>query len=59
MLEGDEYADVVRAGEAEATDLEIHAVPTFVFERALVVPGAQDPETFVSLLARARERLAT
>lgn len=55
----DAYADVVRAGEAEATELEIHAVPTFVFERALVVPGAQDPETFVSLLARARERLAS
>jgi predicted DsbA family dithiol-disulfide isomerase len=57
VLDGDAYGDVVRAGEAEAAELDIYAVPTFVIGRALVVPGAQDPETFVSLLARARERL--
>ena len=59
VLDGDAYTDVVRAGEAEATELDIYAVPTFVFEQSLVVPGAQDPETFVSILARVRERLAT
>ena len=58
VLDGDAYADSVRAGEAEAAELDIYAVPTFVIGRSLVVPGAQDPETFVSLLARARERLA-
>ena len=56
VLDGDAYADVVRAGEAEAAELDIHAVPTFVLERSLAIPGAQDPETFVSILARMADR---
>jgi predicted DsbA family dithiol-disulfide isomerase len=58
VLAGDEYGEAVRAGEAEARELEIHAVPTFVIERRLAIPGAQDPETFVTMLARLRSRLA-
>jgi len=35
-----------------AAELEITAVPTFVFDRKWMVPGAQDPETFVQVLHR-------
>jgi predicted DsbA family dithiol-disulfide isomerase len=58
VLEGGSYGEEVRDGEREARDLEIHAVPTFVIERRLAIPGAQDPETFVTMLARIRNRLA-
>jgi predicted DsbA family dithiol-disulfide isomerase len=57
ILAGDDFGEEVRAGEREARDLEIHAVPTFVVERRLSIPGAQDPETFVTMLARLRSRL--
>jgi predicted DsbA family dithiol-disulfide isomerase len=57
MLASDAYADVVRADELEASDHEIHAVPTFVIEGRWAVPGAQDVDTFVQVLRRAAERL--
>jgi predicted DsbA family dithiol-disulfide isomerase len=53
-----EYEDAVRAGQQQARDLDIHAVPTFVVERRFAIPGAQDPETFVSVLARMQSKLA-
>jgi predicted DsbA family dithiol-disulfide isomerase len=52
------YADTVRADELEAGEHDIHAVPTFVIEGRWAIPGAQDVDTFVELLDRARERLA-
>jgi predicted DsbA family dithiol-disulfide isomerase len=52
------YADTVRADELEAGEHDIHAVPTFVIEGRWAIPGAQDVDTFVELLERARERLA-
>lgn len=58
LADPDAYADVVRAGEAEAAALDIYGVPTFRFAGSLLVPGAQEVETFVSLLTRVRERLA-
>jgi predicted DsbA family dithiol-disulfide isomerase len=58
VLASGAYGDEVRASEREARELEIHAVPTFVIERRMAIPGAQDPETFVQLLARVRARLA-
>ena len=58
VLADGRYGEEVRAGELEARELEIHAVPTFVVERRLAIPGAQDPETFVTMLARMRTRLA-
>lgn len=56
-LASDLYGDAVRASEREARELEIHAVPTFVIEGRLAIPGAQDPETFVTMLARLRSKL--
>jgi predicted DsbA family dithiol-disulfide isomerase len=52
------YAETVRAEELRAGELDIHAVPTFVIEGRWAIPGAQDVDTFVELLDRARERLA-
>lgn len=57
LTDPDAYADDVRASEAEAVDLGIHGVPTFRLGGLLLVPGAQDPETFVSLLSRVAQRL--
>jgi predicted DsbA family dithiol-disulfide isomerase len=52
------YGDTVRAEERQASELDIHAVPTFVIEGTWAIPGAQDEATFVELLRRAQERLA-
>lgn len=52
------YADVVRAEERQASEADIHAVPTFVIEGRWAIPGAQDVDTFVRVLTTARERLA-
>jgi predicted DsbA family dithiol-disulfide isomerase len=52
------YAERVRAEELDAAEHDIHAVPTFVIEGRWAIPGAQDVDTFVELLRRARERLA-
>ncbi|MGH9228329.1 MAG: DsbA family oxidoreductase [Acidimicrobiales bacterium] len=51
-------ADQVRAEEAQATELGISAVPTFVIEGRWAIPGAQDVDTFLKILATAAERLA-
>jgi len=56
VLAGEAYGDDVRAGEAEAREREIHAVPTFVIGGAFAIPGAQEVDTFVSVLTRARQR---
>jgi predicted DsbA family dithiol-disulfide isomerase len=50
-------ADRVRAEEAQATELGISAVPTFVIEGRWAIPGAQDVDTFVQVLQRAAERI--
>jgi len=42
----------VRAEIQAAAELEITAVPTFVFDRKWMVPGAQDPDTFAMVLRR-------
>ena len=53
VLDSDEYADAVRADEAEAMQLEVHGVPHFVIDRRFAVPGAQAPETMRLVLERA------
>ncbi len=51
-------AEAVRAEEAQATELGISAVPTFVIEGRWAIPGAQDVDTFLKVLDTAAERLA-
>ncbi|MFM7537924.1 MAG: DsbA family oxidoreductase [Acidimicrobiales bacterium] len=44
---------------ADAQELGITAVPTFVFEGRFALPGAQDPETMLAVLRRVQERFVT
>jgi len=52
FLESDDGVDEVRAQLAFAADAEITAVPTFVIDGRWAVPGAQDPDTFVTVVRR-------
>jgi predicted DsbA family dithiol-disulfide isomerase len=59
VLATDAKAETVRADERSARELDIYAVPTFVIEGRWAIPGAQDADTFVRVLDRARERLSS
>src|ERR1700722_589773 len=50
LLDGDRYADEVRADERTAGELGISAVPTFVLDRRLGASGAQPPDALLDLL---------
>jgi predicted DsbA family dithiol-disulfide isomerase len=50
------YAGEVRDSQAEAEEREIFAVPTYVVDGGIAIPGAQDVDTFVSLLSRIAQR---
>lgn len=52
MLDGTEMADQVREDEHAARRMGISGVPTFVFERKLLVSGSQRPDVFADLLER-------
>jgi predicted DsbA family dithiol-disulfide isomerase len=49
-LAGERYAEEVRANERTAHQLGIHAVPTFVVDRALSASGAYPPDALLNLL---------
>jgi predicted DsbA family dithiol-disulfide isomerase len=49
--------DEVQADIAEATELGITAVPTYVVNGQWSIPGAQDTETFVAVLRNLHDRL--
>lgn len=49
-LASDADRTAVRAIQARARQLGIHAVPTFIFERRYALAGAQDPATLLPLL---------
>ena len=59
FLESGAGSAEVRASLAEAGELGISAVPTFVVNGQWAIPGAQDPETFVNVLRRLGAKLAT
>jgi predicted DsbA family dithiol-disulfide isomerase len=50
MLEGDAYADAVRADERRAAALGISGVPFYVIDERYGVSGAQDPSVFLGAL---------
>jgi predicted DsbA family dithiol-disulfide isomerase len=52
FLDSDDGIAEVRHELQTAAEMEITAVPTFVFDGKWMVPGAQDPETFVQVLRR-------
>jgi predicted DsbA family dithiol-disulfide isomerase len=53
VLAGDDYADEVRAEEAEARRFGINGVPFFVIDRTYGVSGAQPAETLTEVLTKA------
>ena len=52
MLAEQRYAAVVRSEQQQWLDREVHAVPTFLFNGQVTVPGAQEAGTFVRVLER-------
>lgn len=58
IIAADAYRDVVLADLEGAMDREITGVPAFVVEDRLLIPGAQDTDTFVDVLNRVRVRFA-
>jgi predicted DsbA family dithiol-disulfide isomerase len=56
VLAGDTYGEAVRADEARAEELGVTGVPFFVIDGRFAIPGAQDPETILSVLERAWQR---
>jgi predicted DsbA family dithiol-disulfide isomerase len=58
VLAGDAYADAVRADEERALEVGITGVPFFVVDGRFAIPGAQDSETMLSILERARAKRA-
>ena len=56
FLESDRGLDEVNAELRGAGERGITAVPTFVFNDAWAVPGAQEPETFVQVLRKMAAR---
>lgn len=52
FLDTDDGLVEVRAELEAAAELEITAVPTFVFDGKWMVPGAQDADTFAQVLRR-------
>ena len=53
VLDGDAYADAVRADEQQAARYGITGVPFFVADGKYAVSGAQEPEVLLQLLRRA------
>jgi predicted DsbA family dithiol-disulfide isomerase len=53
LLDGDAYADAVRADEQQAARYGITGVPFFVADGKYAVSGAQPPEVLLQLLQRA------
>lgn len=58
VLASDAFTDEVRADEAEAGRREVTAVPTFLVDDLLVIPGAQSPDSMLATLRRAWGRRA-
>jgi predicted DsbA family dithiol-disulfide isomerase len=53
MLEGDAYADAVRADERRVAALGVSSVPFYVIDEQYGVSGAQDPAVFLGALEHA------
>ena len=52
VLDEARYAEAVRTEQQQWLDREVHAVPTFLFNGQVTVPGAQEAGTFVRVLER-------
>ena len=59
LADGNAYRAEVLADLEGAMDRELTGVPGFVIEDRLLIPGAQEVDTFVAVLTRAKERFAS
>jgi len=59
FLDSDDGVTQVQAQLRAAADADITAVPTFVIDGRWAVPGAQDADTFVSVIRRLLQRRTT
>ncbi|MEU0936420.1 MULTISPECIES: DsbA family oxidoreductase [unclassified Embleya] len=57
FLASDEGTDEVRREIAEAQEMGVTAVPTFVFEGTWAVQGAQEASTFLQVLEQVRDQV--
>lgn len=53
LLDGDAYAQDVRSDERTANALGVTGVPFFLIDDAYGIPGAQEPDVYLSILERA------
>lgn len=58
ILRGGAYQVEVRDDLVGAVERQLTGVPAFVIDDRLLIPGAQEVETFRQVIARARERFA-
>lgn len=58
LLESDEGLAEVNAGMAQARQMGIQSVPSFVINGKAMIQGAQSPEAFAQALSRAAAQLA-
>ncbi len=58
-LRDEELTNVVLAEERQAHDLNISGVPAMIVNGAALIPGAQDPATYVNVLRRVVARAET
>jgi predicted DsbA family dithiol-disulfide isomerase len=59
LLDGDRFADEVRADEQAAARLGVSGVPTFIVDRNVGVTGAQPPELILEMLRQGWARRET
>lgn len=55
-LDDEALSETVRAEEAQALEIGVTAVPMMLVNRRVMIPGAQDPETYAVTLRRVVER---
>ena len=56
LLDGTGGLAELQAELAAAADAGIAAVPTYVIDRRFSIPGAQDPDVFVQVMAPSADR---
>ena len=58
-LDDPALGEVVRAEEAQAWEMNIGGVPAMIFDGKFLVPGAQEPETYVTVIRKLLSKRAT
>ena len=55
-LDDEALSETIRTEEAQALEMGVTAVPMMLVNRRVMIPGAQDPETYATTLRRVVER---